>query len=114
MQNSAEILKNVPSRIAVSPVMPPASVRIAVIRLGGTPIAFAGAFAVWTQGFQKLLVENFSRRIRSHSILFHFFYFFLMIVDDFNVMRTVIFPSKTDPPWVVAPDADWSRIAVSG
>jgi len=36
-----------------------------------------------------------------------------MMVDDFNVMRTVIFPSKTDPPLVVDPDAKWSRIVVS-
>jgi len=38
--------ENVPSRIAVSPVMPLSSFRIAVIRLGDTPIAFASAFAV--------------------------------------------------------------------
>jgi hypothetical protein len=46
IQNSADVLKKVPSRIAVSPVVPLSSFRIAVIRLGGTPIAFASAFAV--------------------------------------------------------------------
>jgi hypothetical protein len=32
IQNSADVLKNVPRRIAVSPVMPLSSFRIAVIR----------------------------------------------------------------------------------
>jgi hypothetical protein len=43
--------------MAVSPVMPLSCCRIAVIRLGGTPIAFASA----AQRFQKILVEDFIR-----------------------------------------------------
>jgi hypothetical protein len=46
------------------------------------------------QRFQKLVAEDFTRRNRSHSVL-------LMIVHDFALMRTVIFPSKTDPPLVI-------------
>jgi hypothetical protein len=41
--------------------------------------------ALQAQRFQKLLVENFTRRDRSHSILFDFCDF-LMIVHNFNVM----------------------------
>jgi hypothetical protein len=68
IQNSADVLKNVPSRIAVSPVMPLSSLRIAVIRFGGTPIAFARALAVRPSGFKNSMVENFSTNLMQAAI----------------------------------------------
>jgi hypothetical protein len=56
-------LKNIPSRIAVSPMTPLSSFRIAVIRLGGTPIAFASAFAVRPSGFAVLAAGSDERNL---------------------------------------------------
>ena len=58
--------------------------------------------------------KNSSLRISpggTGRIPFFFICYSFMIVHDFNVMRTVIFPSKTDPPLVVDPDTVFSGSA---
>jgi hypothetical protein len=61
IQNSADVLKNVPSRIAVSPVIPLSSFCVDVIRLGGTLIAFASAFAVMALWWLKRCIPEDDR-----------------------------------------------------
>jgi len=51
--NSADVLKNVPRRIVVTPVMPLSFFGIPVILLGGTPIVFPSAFTVRPSGFKN-------------------------------------------------------------
>ena len=54
-----------------------------------------------TPGVMMVTDAPQTRRHRSHSIHLHLNYYLLMIVDDFNVVRSVIFPRKTYPPLVI-------------
>jgi len=104
IQNSADVLKNVPNRNAVSPVIPRSPFRIAVIRLGGTSMALAKALAVRPSGF-----KNSSFRISPGGTgripFFLMFIPFLMIVRYFHIVWPIILPYKTNTPPVVNPNA---------
>jgi hypothetical protein len=63
-RNSADVLKKHSQADRHIALMYLSSFRIAVIRLGGTPIAFAGAFAVKPSGF-----KNSSLRIPALALM---------------------------------------------
>ena len=93
IQNSADVLKNVAKRTAVSPVIPRCSLTIAVIRFAGTSSALANmlAFKGGSEGFM-----NSSRRI-SPGCTGRMPFFTMasspsVIIYDFDLMRPVIFP----------------------